>query len=138
MPAPPLQVRNYMSNRFATVSEDQNVSEAIALFTERDLFGAAVLDNLGNMVGVLSVTDCIGEALKDGFNSGSHRKISSLMSKDVRSVDVDDNILDVAKLFMEGHYRRYPVMEDNRVVGVVTRLEVLRGLAKISRAGFAV
>ncbi|CAA6825012.1 MAG: Signal transduction protein [uncultured Thiotrichaceae bacterium] len=138
MPVSPLQVRNYMSTRFATLSERQDISEAITLFTERDLFGAAVLDNLGNMVGVLSVTDCIGEAIREGFDAGSHRKVSALMSKDVRTVDADDNILDVAKLFMEGYYRRYPVMEDNRVVGVITRLEVLKGISKIGRAGVAI
>jgi predicted transcriptional regulator len=127
-----------MSPRFATVSEGQDISEAISLFTERNLFGAAVLDNLGNMVGILSVTDCIGEAIKEGFDAGSHRRISTLMSRDVRSVDVDDNILDVAQMFMTEPYRRYPVMEDNRVVGVITRLEVLKALSKISHAGVAV
>jgi len=138
MPVSPLQVRNYMSTRFATISENKNISEAISLLTECDLFGAAVLDNLGNMVGVLSVTDCIGEAIREGFDAGSHRKISALMSKDVRTVDVDDNVLDVASMFMEEPYRHYPVIEDNRVVGVVTRLEVLKGIAKIARAGVAV
>ncbi len=138
MPVSPLQVRNYMSTRFATISEGQDISEAITLFTNKNLFGAAVLDNLGNMVGILSVTDCIGEAIREGFDAGSHRKVSVLMSKDVRTVDADDNILDVAKLFMDGHYRRYPVMEDNRVVGVITRLEVLKGISKIGRAGVAV
>lgn len=138
MPAPPLQVRNYMSRRFATLREGQTVSEAISMFTERDFFGAAVLDNLGNMVGVLSVTDCIGEAIKEGFDAGSNRRISALMSRDVRSVDVDDNILDVAKMFTEEPYRRYPVVDDNRVVGVITRLEVLKALSKIGHAGVAV
>lgn len=138
MPVSPLQVRNYMSTRFATLSENQDISEAITLFTERNLFGAAVLDNLGNMVGILSITDCLGEAIREGFDAGSHRKVSALMSRDVRTVDVDDNIMDVAKLFMEAPYRRYPVMDDNRVVGVVTRLEVLKGISKISHAGVAV
>nr|CAA6829759.1 MAG: Signal transduction protein [uncultured Thiotrichaceae bacterium] len=138
MPVSPLQVRNYMSTRFATISEDQDVSEATSLFTERDLFGAAVLDKLGNMVGILSVTDCIGEAIRGGFDAGAHRKIGTLMSKDVRTVDVDDNVLDIAKMFMEEHYRHYPVMEDNRVVGVVTRLEVLKGISRIGRSGVAV
>lgn len=138
MPAPPLQVRNYMSTRFATLSEGQSISEAVTLFTERNLFGAAVLDNLGNMVGVLSVTDCLGEAIKSGFDAGSRRKISTLMSKDVRTVDVDDNVLDVAKMFMEEPYRHYPVIEDNRVIGVITRLEALKGIAKISSSGVAV
>lgn len=138
MPAPPLQVRNYMSPRFATVSEGQDISEVISMFTQRNLSGAAVLDNLGNMVGILSVTDCIGEAINEGFDAGSHRRISTLMSSDVRSVDVDDNVLDVAKMFMEEPYRRYPVIEDNRVVGVITRLDVLKALSKISHAGVAV
>lgn len=138
MPVSPLQVRNYMSTRFATLSENQDVSEAITLFTERNLFGAAVLDNLGNMVGILSVTDCIGEAIREGFDAGSHRKVSALMSKDVRTVDVDDNVLDVAQMFMEQPYRHYPVIEDNRVVGVITRLEALKGIAKVSHAGVAV
>lgn len=138
MPVSPLQVRNYMSTRFATLSGEQDISEAITLFTRRDLFGAAVLDNLGNMIGVLSVTDCIGEAIREGFDAGSYRKVSELMSRDVRSVDADDSILDVAQMFMEEPYRRYPVVEDNRVVGVVTRLEVLKGIAKISHAGVAI
>lgn len=138
MPAPPLQVRNYMSPRFATVSEGQDIREAISMFTRRDLFGAAVLDNLGNMVGILSVTDCIGEAIREGFDAGAHRRVSELMSRDVRSVDIDDNIMDVAKMFMEEPYRRYPVLDDNRVVGVVTRLEVLKAISRISHAGVAV
>ncbi|MEZ5448197.1 MAG: CBS domain-containing protein [Thiolinea sp.] len=138
MPAPSLQVRNYMSTRFATLRENQDITEAIKLFTQRDLFGAAVLDNIGNLVGVLSVTDCIGQTIKNGFDAGSHAPISALMSKDVRTVDVDDNIMDVAKMFMEEPYRRYPVIDDNRVVGVITRLEVLKGLFKVSQSGVAV
>lgn len=138
MPAPPLQVRNYMSTHFVTLRKDQDITEAIKVFTDRSILGAAVLDNLGNMVGILSVTDCIGEALRVGFDAGAHSSVESLMSKDVRTVDVDDNIIDVAKMFMEEPYRRYPVMDDNRVVGVVTRLEVLKGLFKISQSGVAV
>lgn len=138
MPAPPLQVRNYMSSRFVTLQKHQDVAEAIQLFTERDVSGAAVLDQLGNMVGILSVTDCIDSALKAGFDAGARGLVETLMSKDVRTVDVDDNIIDVARMFMEGHYRRYPVLEDNRVVGVVTRLEVLKALSKIAQSGVAV
>lgn len=138
MPAPPLQVRHYMSKRFVTLRKDQDVTEAIQLFTDRNALGAAVLDNLGNMVGILSVTDCIGEALRVGFDAGAHGPVAALMSKDVRTVDVDDNIIDVAKMFMDEPYRRYPVIEDNRVVGVLTRLEVLKGLSKIGQSGVAV
>ena len=126
-----LQVRHFMSPKFTTVRDNQRVIEAINLFTSRDIFGAAVVDQVGNLVGILSVTDCIGEAIQTGFNPNTDKPVSTLMSKDVRTVDADANLLDVAKMFLEQPYRRYPVMDDNQVVGVITRLEVLKGLKKL-------
>jgi CBS domain-containing protein len=46
----------------------------------------------------------------------------------VEAVNADDSLLDVATRFIETKYRRYPVMEDNRVVGVVARRDVLRAV----------
>jgi CBS domain-containing protein len=53
------------------------------------------------------------------------------MSPDVRTVEASENIMNVANMFMSNNYRRYPVLEDNRVVGVITRLDVLKGLDRI-------
>ncbi|WP_308874831.1 CBS domain-containing protein [Thiothrix subterranea] len=53
-------------------------------------------------------------------------------------MDAEDSILDVAKMFMDDHYRRYPVLDDNRVVGVITRLDVLKALRTIGDSGFPV
>jgi CBS domain-containing protein len=127
-----------MSNRLATLNEKQDMREAVKIFTERNLFGGAVVDNLGNLVGILSVTDCIDVALHSGYNSGWRGTVGERMSRDIRTVDADDNILDVAKMFMEDHYRRYPVLDDNRVIGVITRLDVLKALRTIGESGVPV
>jgi CBS domain-containing protein len=50
------------------------------------------------------------------------------MSREVQVVHADDGLLDVATRFVKTRYRRYPVVEDNRVVGVVGRREVLRAV----------
>jgi len=133
-----LSVRHYMSNRLATLYERQDIREAVKVFTERNLFGGAVLDNVGNLVGILSVTDCIDAALRSGYHSGWRGTVGDKMSRDIRTVDAEDSILDVAKMFMDDHYRRYPVLDDNRVVGVVTRLDVLKALRTIGDSGFPV
>lgn len=133
-----LSVRHYMSNRLATLYERQDIREAVKVFTERNLFGGAVLDNLGNLVGILSVTDCIDVALRSGYHSGWRGTVGERMSRDIRTVDAEDSILDVAKMFMDDHYRRYPVLDDNRVVGVITRLDVLKALRTIGDSGFPV
>jgi CBS domain-containing protein len=54
------------------------------------------------------------------------------------TVDADENILNVAKMFMDDHYRRYPVLDDNRVIGVITRLDVLKALRTIGESGVPV
>ncbi|QTR51326.1 CBS domain-containing protein [Candidatus Thiothrix anitrata] len=133
-----LAVRHYMSNRLATLRENQDITEVVTIFTERNLFGGVVVDNLGNLIGILSVTDCIDAALRAGYHSGWRGTVGERMSRDIRTVDAQDNILDVAKMFMDDHYRRYPVIDDNRVVGVITRLDVLKALRKIRESGVAV
>jgi predicted transcriptional regulator len=133
-----LSVRDYMSNRLANLYEKQDIREAVKIFTERNLFGGAVMDHLGNLVGILSVTDCIDVALRSGYHSGWRGMVGERMSRDVRTVDADDNILDVAKMFMADNYRRYPVVDDNRVVGVITRLDVLKALSQIGASGVPV
>jgi CBS domain-containing protein len=46
----------------------------------------------------------------------------------VQAVNAEDSLLDVATRFVETRYRRFPVMEDNRVVGLVARQDVLRAV----------
>lgn len=130
----PTLVRDYMSSKVATLREDQDVSEAVEVFTRYNVFSAVVLNNLGNLVGIVSVSDCIHIAMKSGYHTGWRGTVAELMSRDVRVVESTDNIINVAKMFMSDNYRRYPVIEDNRVVGVITRLDVLKGLDRIVKS----
>lgn len=138
MPTPSLLVRDYMSSHVATIRESVDVSEAVRVFTEHNIYGAVVINNLGNVVGILSVSDFIHLSVQQGFDSGWRATVSQVMSKDVRTVEACTNIMDVAKMFMDDHYRRYPVMDDNRLVGIVTRLDVLKAMAKINAQSNAV
>jgi CBS domain-containing protein len=50
------------------------------------------------------------------------------MSSPAEAVNADDSLFDVATRFVQSKYRRYPVVQDNRVVGVVARSDVLRAI----------
>ncbi|HHC75085.1 MAG TPA: CBS domain-containing protein, partial [Thiothrix sp.] len=63
-----LSVRYYMNPNFLTLKVDQDIHEVIALFNAKRLFGAPVVDNVGNVIGILSGTDCIRAAVKYGFH----------------------------------------------------------------------
>ena len=53
------------------------------------------------------------------------------MSKDVKTIEADSSILDVASRFLNEPFRRYPVVSDNRLVGQISRRDVLKALDKM-------
>jgi CBS domain-containing protein len=81
---------------------------------------------------MLSERDCIKVALDAGYYSEAGGKVSEYMAFDVRTIEADMSILELAELFLKESYRRYPVVDDNRLVGQVSIRDVLRALEVIS------
>ena len=53
------------------------------------------------------------------------------MTKTVTTVEADASVLDVAKMFMEKPFKRYPVVDDNELVGQISRRDVLKAIHKM-------
>lgn len=124
-------VKDFMSQYVLSFRPDQEIIEAARMLADRRVSGAPVVDELGSLIGVLSDTDCIEATIKAGFDEGWRGLVSEYMSPNVATVDPNDSILDVSKRFVEDRYRRYPVVEDNRLVGQISRLDILRALDHI-------
>jgi predicted transcriptional regulator len=67
-------------------------------------------------------------ALAAGYHEDFGGLVGEHMSTDVRTVQADDSIVDLAQRFLNAPYRRYPVLQDNRLVGQISRRDVLRAL----------
>ena len=70
-------------------------------------------------------------ATKSGYYGEAGGKVSEFMVTNVQTVDVDTSVLDIAKMFMEKPYKRYPVTDDNRLVGQISRRDVLKAILAI-------
>lgn len=127
-----LHVKNYLNPKFITLKQDQYIKDVISVFNRQNIFGAPVMDDLGNLVGVLSGSDCIHAAIKGNFDLNSHLTVSDLMTRDVKTVESNYSILFIAKEFMDTPYRFFPVMDDNRVLGVINRSDILRAISESS------
>jgi len=124
-----VKVRDYMSEALVTFAPDMDVMRAIHLLLENEITGAPVLDNLGNIVGVLSEKDCLRVGLGASYHEEWGGKVGEYMSRDPVTVEDGDNIVHVARMFLESPYKRYPVTNDeNRLVGVISRRDVLRAI----------
>ena len=126
-------VRDYMARHVVSFTPDMDVLDAIHELVRHRIAGAPVLDEHGELVGMLSEFDCMKIALNAGYFGDRGGPVSHYMSTGVETVDAEMSIVDLAQRFLDGGYRRFPVMKDNRLVGQISRRDVLRALEQIAR-----
>ncbi len=126
--------KDYMGGSLLTFKPQQDVLEAIQLLVENEVSSAPVLDAVGDLIGMLSEKDCLKITLEAGYDQSGGGTVENFMSRDVVTVDAEDSVLDIAKMFLDSPYRNYPVIEDNRLIGQITRRDVLRAIKVLSQA----
>lgn len=124
-------VKDYMARTLVTFTPDMDVLEAVFTLVERRIAGAPVVDETGNLIGVLSELDCLRVTLNAGYHGQWGGPVSDFMSTEVVTVDAEMSIIDLAQKFIDTRFRRFPVMEGNRLVGQISRRDVLKALEKL-------
>jgi len=113
---PPLHERDYLSR-----AVDQILSSGYT--------GLPVVDDSNRLVGFLSEQDCIRSLASSSYHCDNWVRISDIMSRTPVSVTADMSELALAALFSEQKPKVYPVVDkDNRVLGVLTRSQVMAAL----------
>ena len=134
MPIRSATVKDYMSGKLVTFRPDTDVLDAIHELVKHGISGAPVIDDTGNLVGMLSEFDCMKVVLTAGYHGEPGGPVSDLMATDVKTVRAEVSIVDMADGFMKSGLRRYPVINGNRLVGQISRRDVLRALTELSVA----
>jgi predicted transcriptional regulator len=124
-------VSDHMSVHLIALSPDMDILEAVRILTERGVPGAPVIDNLGNLVGLLAEKDCLKAVLNATYYGDWGGRVSEYMQTDVQTIDADVSIIDAVKMLADSGLRGYPVMQEDRVVGQLNRSDVLKALLQI-------
>ena len=127
----PVTARDYMSANPVTLDPEMDILAAVKVLVENRISGAPVVDSRGNLVAILSEKDCLRVALSAGYYGESAGRVVEYMQRDPKTVDVDTGIVEIASMFLHDGYRRYPVMKDNRLVGQISRHDVLKALGEL-------
>lgn len=123
-----ISVKDYMAANLVTLTPDMDVLDAIHKLVENVVSGAPVVDHYGNIVGILTEKDCMKVALSASYYEEAGGKVAEFMTKEVKTVDAEASLVEVAELFLNSPYRRFPVVEENRLVGQISRRDVLKAL----------
>ncbi len=133
MPIRSCVVKDYMARTLVTFKPDTDVLDAVHTLVQHRIAGAPVVDDTGNLVGMLSEYDCMRVALQAGYHGTGGGPVSEYMSQGVETVDANMSIVDLAQVFIDKKFRRFPVTQGTRLVGQISRRDVLRALENISK-----
>jgi CBS domain-containing protein len=128
MPIKSCLVKDYMTRTLVTFKPETSVLDAIHELVRHRIAGAPVVDDAGNLLGMLSELDCLKVALQAGYHGEYGGPVRDYMSSDVKTVNAEMSIVDLAQRFLESRFRRFPVTDKNRLVGQISRRDVLRAL----------
>ena len=123
-----LFVRDFMTKELICLSADMNILQAISLLLRHQISGAPVIDNDNKLVGILTERDCIQVAVHAGYFDDFGGQVSDYMRRPVETVLANDNLMDIAQKFITSSFRRYPVVDQGLLIGLITRRDILQAL----------
>jgi len=118
-----LRVKDIMTAHVVFVDPDDRVEQAIGLMLRHGVSGLPVVDSSGQLLGVITEYDVLG--IVDDFFTEKN-KVYHYMTRGITTVDADASITELAAIFRERSIRRYPVVENDRLVGIISRRELIR------------
>ena len=126
-----MQIKNIMSEDLVTIDKDQNIHDGLRLMKKHKISRLPVINtnekNEKELVGVVSEKDIavkLGSA-KYGDLPLSHFHISTVMIKDIITVNKDRDIVETAELLLKNHIGGVPVMDNGKIVGIVSKSDFI-------------
>jgi CBS domain-containing protein len=131
-----LTARDLMTTSLLVFRPEQTILEVIEALIKRRVSGAAVVDDQGRLVGVVSELDCLRMLASDEFYFEQQEEgalVSQFMSSGGRTIPPDLGMYAISHYFLTSPIRRLPVVENEKLIGQVSRRDVLRGMEAMSR-----
>ncbi|WP_151083248.1 HPP family protein [Nocardioides cynanchi] len=119
-------VREVMTSPAVTVTAEASLREAIGLLDRHTITALPVVDEAGRPLGVVSEADLLREAL----GRGAHETVGEVMTSPVRTVSADSTLTDAFAVMDGTVVKSLPVTLHGRVVGVVSRRDLVAALAR--------
>ncbi len=127
-----ISVKEFMSASLVTFSPETPIFDAIRRLVSQGVSGAPVLDQFGNIIGILSEKDCMKVALNAAYHDELGGKVDDFMSRSPVTVEADASVLEVAEMFFASSFKRYPVVHQQRLVGQISRSDILKAIDRFS------
>ncbi len=127
-------VRDFMDKTYVTLSSEMDVYKAIDVLLDKGLTSAVVVESDNKIVGILSEKDCLKLLTSGTYHELPGGTVADFMTKDVVTTPPTMDVFHVAELFLTHFFRRVVIAdENNRMIGQITRRDLLRVIKKFKK-----
>ena len=132
-------ITKYMATELITFSARSELTEVIDVLLEHQISGAAVLNDRGELVGVIDDKDCLQTLVDSVYHNMPIRKkqMKSYMTDIYKTISIDADIVDAANTFLSSNYKRLLVVDHNdKLKGQISRRDILRAIKDVNRTNW--
>ena len=128
-----IKVSDYMTTNLVKFKTDQSVLDVMDTLIKKRISGGPVVNEKNELVGIISEGDCIKQISVSRYYNQPMKdvKVSDHMATDVETIDGNMNVFDAAELFLKSKRRRFPILEDGKLVGQISQKDVLKAALKL-------
>ncbi|MDP5293658.1 CBS domain-containing protein [Oceanimonas sp. CHS3-5] len=118
-------VSEIMRHSLPLLTPGMSISEALDRMLESGLSGLPVVDSQRHIIGFLSEQDCIPKLINASYHCDNRLLVSDLMRHDPLTATLDTDVFELARLMGGPKPKLYPVVDGKKVIGIVTRHQVM-------------
>jgi CBS domain-containing protein len=115
-----------------TLTPQTTIRKAVEEMLRTQLISAPVVDDEGRVLGYISEQDCLRHMISGAYYNEESGIVSDVMQHEVLFAESTMDILDLAHLMCGAKPKKYPVCEDGKLVGVITRSHIMKALLATS------
>jgi CBS domain-containing protein len=122
------RVSDFMSRDLITFQPEQTVEEVIQSLIKHKISGGPVVNANNELVGIISEGDCLKNISESRYHNlpMEQHTVATRMAKNVETIDGNMNVFDAANKFLESKIRRFPIVENGKLVGQISQKDILK------------
>ena len=116
--------QDIMIRKIYTISPEASVQEVAQLLSRERISGAPVVDKDGKLLGIVTQADIIWNVGRNGL------RVADIMNPEIIAVDEKTPVSEIAILMSKRNIKRVPVMCDGKMVGIISRADIVQAVAQ--------
>lgn len=127
-------VKDHMRSKKAAIQAHTPLTQVVDSLLANQIIGAPVVDEELHVLGFVSEQDCIRQLLVSSYHSEGMPKVEEVMFDTPLTVAPNDSIIELAKEMILHKPKIYPVVDEGKLVGIISRADVLKALRQHEKA----